>query len=397
MAKKKKRVLLLIETSREYGRGIISGVTQYVKEHENWNIYFEDRGLNEPKPVHFRYWDGIISRSPKPEDAVALRNSGVPFVELLSTDRETHFPEVMGDSVAIGEVAIEHFLECHLKHFAYFSLFNTWWSVYRSQVFAESLTRRGYSCSIYNASDDNNTAHPSPMVYWNRNFGKGLPQWLVSLPKPTGLLVTTDSYAMYVFEACHSLGIAIPEEIAILGIDNDSLFCNALNPQLSSIDQNSKLVGYYAAEILDKKMKHRFVARDPIFTPPAYVVSRKSTDIVNIDDEDVIYALRFIRENISERIDVHDLVGELNLSRSTLERRFRQSLGTSPSEEIKRCQMNRAKELLRESDQAISKIAFQCGFTETDYFIRTFRRTSGKTPSQYRALYQFLPHDEHEE
>ena len=394
MPSRKKRVLLLIETSREYGRGIISGVTQYVKEHENWNIYFEDRGLNEPNPIHFKYWDGIISRLPKPEDAAALRNSGVPFVELLSTDTETHFPEVQGDSTAICEVAIEHFLERHLKHFAYFSLFKTWWSVHRSKVFVDSLARQGYSCSIYNALDDDNTAHPSPMIYWNRNFGVGLPKWLASLPKPTGLLVTTDSYAMYVFEACHSLGIAIPEEIAILGIDNDELFCHALNPPLSSIDQNSKIVGYYAAEILEKKMKHRFVTKTPIFTPPAYVVSRKSTDIVNINDEDVVHALRFIRENISQSMDVHDLVKELNLSRSTLERRFRQSLGTSPSDEIKRCRMNRAKELLRESDQTISKIAIQCGFTEMDYFIRTFRRTCGKTPSQYRASFQMIPHDE---
>ena len=393
MSKKKKRVLLLIETSREYGRGIISGVTQFVKEHENWNIYFEDRGLNEPKPVHFKYWDGIISRSPKPDDAVALRNSGVPFVELLAADSETSFPEVLGDSAAICEVAIEHFLERHLAHFAYFSLFNTWWSVYRSKMFVDSLSRRGYSCSVYNALDDDNTAHPSPMIYWNRNFGQGLPKWLASLPKPAGLLVTTDSYAMYVFEACHSLRIAIPEEIAILGIDNDELFCHALNPQLSSIDQNSKLVGYYAAGILERKMKHRFVSRTPVFTPPAFVVSRKSTDIVNVDDEDVIFALRFIRENISERIDVHDLVKVLNLSRSTLERRFRQSLGATPCEEIKRCQMNRAKELLRETDLAVAKIAMQCGFAEMDYFVRTFRRVCGKTPNQYRAGFQLIPHD----
>jgi len=193
---------------------------------------------------------------------------------------------------------------------------------------------------------------------------------------------------MYVFEACHSLGISIPEEIAILGIDNDELFCNAMNPTLSSINQNSQMVGYRAAELLDKKMKHKTIASKPIFTPPAYIVNRNSTKILNIDDADVIAMMRYIQENIAEGVTVCDLSKEFHLSRSTLERRFRQSLGTSPSDEIKKCQLQKSQELLRETDFSTTKISQLCGFTEVEYFIRTFRRNCGQTPYQYRSQYQ---------
>lgn len=383
-----KQVLLLVETSRQYGRDIIAGVTRYVKEHGTWNIYFEDRGLNEKAQTHYANWDGIIARSASDDVANALKAWGGPLVELLHTDDTTRFPDVMGDSATISQMAVEHFLERRIRNFAYFSLFNTWWSTTRCELFRRILNDRGFDCHVFQTPTENVSAHPSPLIYWNRNVAKSLPQWLKSLPKPVGLLVTTDSYAMYVYEACYSLGIAIPEDVAILGVDNDHVFCHALNPPLSSIDQNSQQVGYQAAILLDRKMNGKRVTSHSIFTPPSYVVARKSTDIIHIEDAVVVQAIRFIRENLSSTLTVDLLSKELRLSRSTLERRFRAALGRSPWEEICRVQLDRAKELLRETNLPLELIASKTGFVETGYFIRTFKRKWGQTPLQYRSQFQ---------
>ncbi|MDO5565893.1 MAG: substrate-binding domain-containing protein, partial [Planctomycetia bacterium] len=210
-SRRHKQILLLVETSRQYGRDIIAGVTQYVRENSTWNIYFEDRGLNEKVQANYDNWDGIIARSASDEMANSLKAWGGPLVELLHTNDATRIPDVMGDSATISEMAIEHFLERRIRHFAYFSLFSTWWSSMRCELFRQILNKRGFDCHVFETPAENVSDHPSPLIHWNSKVAKSLPLWLKSLPKPVGLLVTTDSYAMYVYEACYSLGIAIPE------------------------------------------------------------------------------------------------------------------------------------------------------------------------------------------
>ncbi|MDO5566184.1 MAG: helix-turn-helix domain-containing protein, partial [Planctomycetia bacterium] len=164
--------------------------------------------------------------------------------------------------------------------------------------------------------------------------------------------------------------------------------CQALNPPLSSIDQNSRQVGYQAAKLLDRKILGLPVSNQSFFTPPSYVVTRKSTEIINIDDPLVLQAIRFIRDNLSSSLSVDFVAKELRSSRSTLERRFRVALHRSPFDEICRCQMELAKQLLRETDLSLDLIASKTGFAETNYFVRTFKRKCKQTPLQYRVSFQ---------
>ena len=384
MAKRKKRVLLNVETSRAYGRNIIRGVSQYLTEHGGWTVYLEDRGLQENHDW-VKNWqgDGIISRTSSLEMAELIAEKQVPTVEMLG-DGKFIISDVPANEKLTAYLAAEHLIECQLRHFAFFAYGNVWWGNLRGMYFQEALTQQGFSPHLFPGYQ---AGALSIYPEWEAEYDQMLRQWLKQLPKPVGLWAVNDFAATRIIEACEYAGIAVPEEIALLGTTNDTLLCNLLTPPLSSIDLNSFQAGYTAAQILDAKMFHQknTIPQTPVLIPPLGVVKRQSTDITVVTDPDVTEALQYIRSFGGEGLSVVEVAEHVGLSLSTLERRFREHIKRTPEKEILRIRIKRIQTLLLESDFIMRDIGKKTGFATPEYMIQVFRREVGMTPKEYRS------------
>ncbi|MDR0336130.1 MAG: substrate-binding domain-containing protein, partial [Planctomycetaceae bacterium] len=332
------------------------------------------------------YGDGIITRSADRKTGVILREKGIPLVELLGSGFAC---DVYENSDYLAELAVNHFWDRGFRNFAFFRADKTAWSKRRGQAFAAQLLRKGdISCSFC----------PLPYQKIKDHFLDGLicsadtclSEWLLSLPKPVAILTAIDIHAFYILEACQNVGIAVPEEAAILGCGNDDLVCSLLSPQLSSIDLNSRLLGYTAARLLETKMTHPHKVFSPVMINPSHVVVRQSTDSIAITDSDVARALRFIRNHFMEPISITEIAESVTLTLRTLQRRFRYWLGRSPEAELTRVRLEHAKLLLRDTNLPVTAIGHRIGFSPPQYFMRIFRRELGMTPQQYRQKNQVL-------
>jgi LacI family transcriptional regulator len=374
-------VLLLIETSRAYGRGLVEGIAHYAEKHGPWSIQFEERGLTDPLPQWLRDWrgDGIISRSMRKRDIARLLATERPVVELYAYN-ETVFPNVRPDETTVARLAIEHFLDRGLRNFAFFCTNRAHWSDERCRVFEQSLRQRGVLCHSFPLMPKRRTAGNRPQSGDNRSVIR----WLRSLPKPCGVLCASDSFAARLVQACRACGILVPEQIAVLGVDNDPVFCGVCLPRLSSIDLGSARIGYEAAAMLKRIMSGRTAPPYGVSILPQRVVARESTDILAIDDSDIAHAVRLIRERAHQPLRVAEVAAVVGLSRRSLEQRFRRVLRRSPKDEIVQVRMEGAKTLLATTDEAVAMIAKKSGFTSPKYFARAFRLRTGMTPLDYR-------------
>ena len=375
------QVLLIVETSRAYGRGIVEGVSKYAFEQGNWFIHFQDRGLVEMLPEPLSRWrgDGIITRTATEKLHRLILAKNLPYVELFGSG----MPEILCDEKMVGRMAAEHFIERGLKNFAYFAIGCPWWSKWRGECFERGLHCFGFSPIHFRQK------HPkrSPLPIWDTAHDEELLDWLKNLPKPIGIFCAADIHAITILEYCRRLNIAVPEEVAVLGTDNDEMLCNVANPKISSIELDSSRIGYLAADLLHRRIlgTAKKIAT-PILVPPLFVETRQSTDMIAIEDQDVAQAIRFIREKACSSITVADVARHVELSQATLFRRFRHHLGHSPEREIIRVRIDRAKKLLLETGFPLSVIASKTGFLPTEYFIRVFKRECGVTPNRFRTI-----------
>ena len=382
----RKRVLVNVETSRSYGRNIIKGISRYLSEHDHWTVYVEDRGLQEKRDWIERWeGDGIISRTSSYEAAEILHKKKVPIVEMLG-DGFGIVSEVPSDERVAAKMALEHFLECQLEHFAFFAYGNAWWSNLRHKFFKDYVEDQGFELHVFPGFQ-----HGLLKIYpqWDTRYDDMLPDWLMNLPKPIGLWAANDFAATRILDVCHATGILVPEEIALLGTTNDTLLCNLLTPPLSSIETNSFEAGYQAAQLLDLKMSgSEKIPETPILIPPSGVVHRQSTDVTAVFDGDIAEALQYIRHHACSGLTVREVARQVELSQSTLERRFHDILKRTPEREIMRIRMRKAKNLLADTDLTVKNIAESTGFATEQYFIQVFRREMGQTPKHYRLRFQ---------
>ncbi len=383
MTMKKRRILLLVETSRSFGREIIQGITQYATEKGDWTLFLEDRGLvqkealwTESFPCH-----GIISRTTNATLLRKLKQLDVPVVELHGDNSVTNC-DIHVHPQKMGQMAASHFRGKGLKLFAFFSLGHSWWSNQFFEEFSRSLEAMGLACEPNPfCSMSNNAALNFSLT---RNIEKKVVDWLHALPKPIGVFCPSDSLGLCMINLCQMAGIFVPHQVAVLGVENNVTLCSSTSPPLSSIAANGKTVGYKAAELLALKMKGRKIPPLPILIEPSLIVTRQSSDLIAVDDPDVGIAIRFIRDNVSSRIGVSHVVKHTGISQRTLFRRFNEYLGHSIEAEIVQTRMERAKTLLRETTMTLNAVAQSVGFMNSEYFIRAFRRECGMTPKQYR-------------
>lgn len=379
-------VLLVVETSKQYGRGLLEGIGRYAFSRGNWSIYLEERSLHERLPSWVKDWrgDGIIVRSNSRRMVRTLLRTGRPVVETDPKVTDFHLPFVYTDDRAISKMAVEHFLHRGFREITYCSLQRTRWSAWRRDAFLREAAARGIRADVFQL----------PARLENRDWRvqrDRLVQWLEELPKPAAILAENDVCGHRLLDACRSIQLPVPEQAAVLGVDNDPVVCNLACPPLSSIDLNVERIGYEAAKLLDHlmKQKRKHAARTPAKRiPPFGVVDRLSTDTLAVDDEELARALSYIRRCACGGIQVTDVCEHLLVSRRRLERKFRRRLGKSPKEEITRVQIETARELLAQTHLPVSQIARRAGFQTVNYFANVFRRETKQSASAYRKQYR---------
>jgi len=377
-----KNILLNIETTSHFGREIIQGIVTYAFQH-HWNLTFEHHSLFEVSLPRLAHWrgDGIISRSGSVAIANQVAKMGLPFVELIGCSEQL-LPDVLVDETAQAEMVFEYFYGRGYRRFACFSYSDTWWTVYRKKRFAAYLESRGFPCENLTVRRRWNRIMPM----WYEQDRSLIADWLKSLPKPVALFAVTDSHAEAVLHICQAEGIAVPEEVAVLGAENDEWFCRLCQPSLSSIEEDGRRVGYIAATLLKERMDRRTRRKTPtIFVPPLFISERQSTEGTAIEDTDAAEVIRFIREGACGGLTVQDVVRFSNLSHRTLARLIHKWTGRTIEQEIRRVRMETAKRLLKETDYSITLIGKRCGFSKPEYFCNLFRQTTGMTPKEFRG------------
>lgn len=374
-------VALLIETSRTYGRDLLRGVRRYIAEHGPWSVYMESRALDSRVPAWLRSWhgDGILTRSASPAIVQAIRQIEVPAVELRATTFKHGFPFLGVDNSAVGKMIAGHLLERGLRHFGVFELPTEDYFQQRRQDFVASLAQRGYPCAVYQAPQSRE--QPAD---WEEHQ-RSLAEWVAALPKPVGIMACTDQLGFWLLDACRRAGVAVPEQAAVVGVENEETLCTMSSPPLSSVQFNGERIGYEAAALLGRLMEGGAPPTGPILVPPLGIVVRRSSDMVALEDEDVAAAVRFIGQHACRGIDAEDVVAEVQLSRSTLERRMRMVLGRSIKAEIARVRFDRVQQLLTDTDLSLAEIARRCGFRYPQYLAEAFRRRFGQTPGTFRG------------
>lgn len=377
----KRHVALLIETSSVYGRDLLSGIVSYMRMHDEWSVFLEQRDLTKKPPSWLSGWqgDGIISRATTPALAEAAERTGIPLVELTDRWGDSGLPLVRSDDEAIGRMAAAHLRERGFERFAFCGFSREAWSVRRQHGFSECVRQAGGSCHVFNSP-----WHGPKARAWEEEQQR-IAAWMKEMTPPLAVMACNDVRGQHVLDACSKAGFAVPEDVAVIGVDNDELLCRLCSPPLSSVIPNAQGVGYRAAEVLDLLMDAGEPSERAQVMPPLGVATRQSTDAVAIDDRDVASALRFIRENACRGISVNDVTFHSAVSRSTLERSLRKYLGRSPQQEIRHVQVKRVRELLLGTDLSVEQIAPLCGFEHPEYMHVVFKRLTHMTPGEFRA------------
>lgn len=372
------RVALLIETSNEYGRRLLLGIRDYVREHEAWSFQLGEQARGQTVPSWLSKWkgDGIIGRIDNSSIEEAVREVGVPVVNVSASGFGLVFPTVISDSEAIAQAAADHLLECGFTQFGYCGDPRFAWSKSHEKHFVQYLQEQGYSC--YRFSGSRVAAR-----HWGRALEE-LIAWVTQLPKPIGIMACYDLRGQQLLVACREVGIHVPDELAVIGQHNDETICEFCDPPLSSVIPNPRLAGYLAASLLDRMLKGEQVPGGVYRVPPIGVAARRSTDVVAVPDEDVAAAIRYIRDYACQGIDVGDLVRSVSISRSMLERKFKKFLNCNPHDLIVRTRLRRAQELLLQTDLTIEDVATLSGFSSAEYMSSVFHRFAGQSPRDFR-------------
>ncbi|HEY1108186.1 MAG TPA: DNA-binding transcriptional regulator [Opitutaceae bacterium] len=373
---RRRQVALLIETSNAYARGLLQGVVHYIREHEPWSFYLMEQGRGDDPPPWLERWkgDGIIARIETPKIAAAVVRAALPTVDLSAGRLVPELPWVETDDEQIAGLAAAHLLERGFKHFAFCGDARFKWSEWRAQHFAARIRAAGHSVQEFSGGNGGDVAAQA----------KALRAWVEALPKPVGIMAAYDIRGQQVLDACRSAGLAVPSDVAVIGVDNDALLCDLASPPLTSVIPNAHRAGYEAAALLEKLMAGRKVPATAHLIPPLGVAPRQSTDVLAVDDRDVARAVQFIREHACEGINVGDLLRTVPLSRRVLEQRFQKLLGRTPREEILQVRLARVRQLLGETDLPLYLIAERTGFEHVEYLSVVFKRETGQTPSDFR-------------
>ena len=363
-----RRIGLALDAVAAYGRGIIRGVMTYTHTKSRWTVNAEPQ-WSFSDPIDIERWDvdGLIVQTFSREFEKRVLKLGLPAINVSNfCVGEMNLPSVLPDDDAVAVMAADYLISLGFRQLAYCWDGSTQYGRLRLEGFRRHAAKSGIPVHECNA-----TVTP-------------LEKWILGLPKPIGVLGCNDDWAHRILKAARQQGIKVPDQLAVLGVDNDELFNALVTPSLSSVALPTEQIGYEAAAQLDKLMSGEKLDSKPAMLPPVRIVSRASTDVLSIEDEDIVLAVRFIREHAAEPLQVDDVLEHVPLSRRSLERRFQQLVRHSITDEIRQAHINRAKELLANTDLAMSQVATASGFTTATRLGIVFHKEVGESPTEFR-------------
>ena len=374
------RILMLLEATRGFDRGLLSGIARYSNLHGPWTFFRKAPeylrtnrrlGLKE-----VRAWkpDGVICPVTQVEGFRKLR---LPMIAYDVNEYSGRVPCILSDDAAAGRIAARHLLDLGHRSFAFCGYDGIKWSPDRCKAFCELVSTKGSTVEVFRSSSQKTVA-------WAKEEAR-LRRWLASLPKPIGIFCANDDRAAALLELCRSQGYGVPEDVSVVGVDDDEYICELQNPPLTSVAMASAQAGYDAAELLDQMIhgKQR-MSGQRIVASAVGVTARQSTDVLMVNNGDVRKALRFIRENVSQSIQVADVVKATNVSHRTLNEQFQGELGCSIKKQLTQERIGFMSRLLTDTEMPIHKVATMAGYQDDCHFARYFKRATGLTPLAYR-------------
>lgn len=384
--KSRRRVALLIESSRAYGRALFLGIAKFVREHHEWSVQSEEWKWTDPLPGWLHHWDGdgVIGRVETQQMAARLQQLGVPVVDVRGSVANTGLPLIDTDDRKVAELAAEHLMDRGFRHYAFCGFVGANYSDKRSHWFQECLAQSGFSCAIYVPPEQQREAQTTGYERQGLLFQENLGQWLQSLPKPVGMMACNDIRGQQVLNLCRRHELVVPEEVAVIGVDNDEVLCELSDPPLSSVAPNARGIGYDAAVLLERMMAGDDAPPEPVLVPPLGIVTRRSTDVLAINDPQLAIGLRYIREHAFDPITINEVAKAAGMSRRIFERRFVAQMGRPPKAEVLRLRLERVKQLLIDTEWSLAEIAERTGFNYGEYLHTVFTQKTGITPGKFR-------------
>ena len=369
------QIALLIPTSSAFGRNVLHGIGRFLREHGDWSCFIAP-GDNSQFPRGLSHWKGhgVIADIRTESMAADVAKLNLPTANVGNPFEGHPFPLVRSDDEGIGRVAALHFIEKGFRRFAYFGD-TAVFSEARGRGFANELAEHGHDCEIFwphRKGED-----------WARHR-RLVREWVANLDKPIAILTMEDNQGRTLLAACQDEGVKVPEEVAIVGVDDDAAICDLLYPPLSSVDPAADRRGYEAARLLQHMLDGQPPPAEPISIPPRGVMARMSSDSLAVEDREVAKALAFIRDNATQPILISHVANHVLLSRRMLEMRFRKAIGRLPGEELRRVRLERAKRLLIDTDLKMVDIARRAGFASVKTLSDVFARQVGCSPSAFR-------------
>lgn len=382
----RRQVAVLIDFSRSYGRGLLSGVAKFVREHHEWSVQSEEWRWTDATPAWFRNWkgDGAIAWVETPELANIIHSLGVPVVDVRGSVPECGLPLLATENQAVVNLVAEHFMQRGFRHYAFCGFVGANYSDQRSHFFQERLAQAGLTCAVYSPPETSRDAQVIELEKRGLLFQDHLSNWLKSLPKPVGVMTCNDIRGHQVVNACRRVNLAVPEEVAVVGVDNDEIFCELCDPPLTSVALNTMQIGYEAAALLERIMTGGKSPEKHILIPPLGIVTRRSSDVLAMSDRQLAAGARFMREHVFEPININDVARAAGMSRRVFERRFVAQVGRPPKAEVLRLRLERVKELLADTNWTLAQIAERTGFKYSEYLHTVFTQKVGVPPGRFR-------------
>lgn len=377
------KILMLIDISRGFGREMLSGISRYAALHGPWTFYHNPPGYLDPmtrfdpEQIAALGPDGIIY------SMVRLKEIPVLDVPMIAYEHNTYagsIPCVYSDNAEAGRIAARHLLDLGHQQFAFCGYGGLSWSAERCEAFCAAIEEAGASVEIYRPK--------GKLCSSSIKEDASIREWLQALPKPIGMLCANDDRAETVLQICATLEYCVPEDVSVIGVDDDEYVCERQNPPLSSIKFATDQAGYQAAALLHRMMQGKEkMAGQRIHAQATGVNPRQSTDVLMVRHADVRKALRFIRENVNRPIQVKDVVRATGLSHRGLSDRFHAELGCSIVDQLTRARIAFICRLLTDTDMQVQEIARAVGYEDDRHFSRYVKRATGFTPQAYRRKF----------
>jgi LacI family transcriptional regulator len=398
-------VALVIETSKAYGRGVLKGISTWLHQRRDWTIAIDERGLDDPAPDWLARWagQGVITRLGEEALPPEWRGPSRPVVFLRRVLAADPLPGVYTDDDAVMRLAVEHLVDRGFNDLAFCPVAADW-SASRCEAFLRHAARVGRQPHVFEEGAGGRrrgaavslAAAPTPAGLVGRRSAAAaraaaieedrdlLGRWLESLPKPVGIVAAYDVRGVQLLEVCRERGLSVPEDVAVVGIDDDDVLCEIATPALTSVAHNLARIGFEACRLLDERMSGVGRGDDVVVVPPLGVSIRQSSDTLAIGDIDIRRALRLIRTRACDTLISDDVAAATSVSRRVLDKKFQNHLGRTIHDEIMRTRLAEARRLLVETDHKLLVVAVRSGFAHAAQLCNLFKAAHGMSPMQYR-------------